>query len=190
MIKEALGGRESRAGSVAGNEAVERETAVDVARFFRDSVDYRRHSKEEEQLLVAVVSAGLPHHQEPIAVMLAAHDEGREHVCALRTLGVGDGPLSEEERKLLVMHVSEFVFLLRDHIGKENNVLYPMAEARLSSGALADLAEKLEALDREAMGKGEQAGPQVVADELVAAYPLLERTAVATDCPHSTDPFC
>ena len=186
VIEEVLGAL----GSLAGDDALERETVADFARFFRDFADHCHHGKEEKQLFVALVDAGVPREQGPIAVMLAEHEQGRAHVRALAALGAGYGPLSAEERKLFTVHASEFVFLLRNHISKENGVLYPMAEARLSPSTLVDLAARCEAFERDVVGAGKHEQLHALADKLVAAYPPQEGPDIAPPCQHLNRVCC
>jgi hemerythrin-like domain-containing protein len=184
VIEGVLGALDSLADAVARDDAVEREIVADFARFFREFADRCHHGKEEKQLFVALVNAGFPREQGPIAVMLGEHEQGREHVRALAAIGTGRGPLSAEERKLLTAHASEFVFLLRNHIRKEDGVLFPMAETHLAPSTLADLAERFEAFERDVMGADEHERLQALADRLVAAYPPQEGADITPGCPH------
>jgi hemerythrin-like domain-containing protein len=108
---------------------------------FRSLLDGYHHGREEELLFVAMQNAGFSATQGPLAVMLSEHEMGRRRIQALSQLGIGTGPLSEEELTQLRENSSAFVATLSAHIAKEDNVLYPMACARLGEGAW----QKLEA---------------------------------------------
>jgi hemerythrin-like domain-containing protein len=93
--------------------------------------DRCHHAKEEGLLFPAMARSGFPANQGPIAVMLQEHERGREHVQAVRAalerLAGGDvGALSE-----LMEGLASYVALLRNHIAKENNVLFVMADQRV-----------------------------------------------------------
>ncbi|MGC4064009.1 MAG: hemerythrin domain-containing protein [Polyangiaceae bacterium] len=107
---------------------------------FRSFLDGFHHGREEDLLFVAMQDAGFPRTQGPLAVMLSEHEMGRSRVQALARLGSGTGPLSQAELVELREHASAFAAVLSAHIAKEDNVLYPMALARLGAPAW----EKLE----------------------------------------------
>ena len=104
--------------------------AVDFIRTYADRV---HHAKEEDLLFPAMTARGVPREEGPIAVMLQEHELGRSHVKAMeeaaRRLEAGEsGALQEVAR-----HAGAFVELLRQHIFKEDNILYPMAEQVLTA---------------------------------------------------------
>jgi hemerythrin-like domain-containing protein len=188
VIEGVLGALESLADSAAREEKVDREIVAEFARFFREFADRCHHGKEEKQLFVVLADVGLSPEQGPIAVMMAEHEEGREHVRALAALGAGDGPLSRKERDDLIIHASGFAVMLRDHIHKEDTVLFPMAESRLGAQALADLAEGFRAFEQDVMGAGKHEQLHGLADRLLAAYPPHEGAQNISECLHQPAP--
>ena len=108
--------------------------AVDC-RFFLAAVDFVRnfadrfhHAKEEDILFEALVDNGMPRENSPVAVMLIEHEQGRAFVrgmeeAARRAL---DGIPGQEEA--IAENALGYVGLLRDHIKKEDEILYPLAE--------------------------------------------------------------
>ena len=97
------------------------------AEFFRNFADACHHGKEEDRLFAKMVEHGFPKEQGPIAVMLIEHDEGRRCVRILANVGAGPGPLQPGEREEVRRDAAVFISLLRQHIQKEDKVLYPMA---------------------------------------------------------------
>ena len=171
VIEEVLGALETFADRLDQGEAADRATVADFGAFFRNFADRCHHGKEEDRLFATMVKHGFPGEFGPIAVMLAEHAEGRDHVGALVAIGEGEGPLSQEEKERLVSHCRNYVPLLRAHILKEDNILYPMAEQSLPPGVLEDLAGDFEAFEREVMGDGAHAAFHGLAEKLAAAYP-------------------
>lgn len=100
--------------------------------FLREYADALHHGKEEEILFSAMVEAGFPRQSGPVGVMLLEHDAGRRHVAELAGLAAQAGAWGEPERARLVATALAFATLLRAHIHKEDAILYPMAEQRLS----------------------------------------------------------
>ena len=104
-------------------------------RFFLDAVDFIRnyadrfhHAKEEDVLFIELVKNGMPEKQSPIEAMHMEHDQGRMFVCSLEE--AAEKALAGETGQLPVIAESTkgYAELLRAHIDKENNILYPLAE--------------------------------------------------------------
>ena len=133
-ILRALDALDAYAGEVArgAGDPAELERFV---RFIREFADARHHGKEEDILFAAMVRAGFPSQGGPIAVMLMDHDAGRAHVAAMARF-VGGAPWSDADRAAIVSAASGYADLLRSHIMKEDQILYPMAQARLPDAAL------------------------------------------------------
>lgn len=139
----------------AATDALERGVAVRPG-FFLDSADFIagfadgcHHRKEEGVLFEAIVAAGMPLSDGPIGMMLEEHEQGRRFTRGLRD-GVKrwqDG--DAEGQRILSTNARGYVALLRDHIQKEDDVLFPMAERLISpsqeANVLRDYARVAEA---------------------------------------------
>jgi hemerythrin-like domain-containing protein len=101
----------------------------EMLEWLRAFADRAHHAKEEIALFPALIKAGVPSPGGPIEVMLEEHAEGR---ALLAVMGTG----STVER---VTAGRRYVRLLRDHIDKENSVLFPLAEAILDARGHAEL---------------------------------------------------
>ncbi len=101
---------------------------VDLIAGFADA---RHHGKEEDILFEAMVGAGFPRDGGPIAVMLAEHEQGRKFVAALRDAASRAGHWTADDRALIHEAATGYAELLRQHIAKEDMVLYPMARRAL-----------------------------------------------------------
>lgn len=146
------------------NERAELARFVDCIRRYADA---HHHAKEEEILFVAMVEAGFPKHAGPIAVMLQDHDAGRELVGSMAA--ALDAPeWTPSLRADLQAAASEFSQLLRHHIQKEDRVLYPMAEGRLSDEAMADIARRFDEVARPGDESGATKALEALLEELVA----------------------
>jgi hemerythrin-like domain-containing protein len=130
------------------------EALSDLLDFFKTFADKCHHSKEEELLFPLLESKGIPREGGPVGVMLHEHDEGR---ALIREMAGAAAAISsgEEHASLRWAGASRaYVQLLRAHIYKENNILFPMAERILSSQEQETLAERFEQLEVEKMGAG------------------------------------
>ncbi|MGQ9800745.1 MAG: hemerythrin domain-containing protein [Candidatus Saccharicenans sp.] len=126
----------------------------DILEFLRIFADRCHHGKEEELLFPALESAGVPRDRGPLGVMLSEHQSGRALIKDM------DETLSamarREERAGLnfARQARAFVELLTAHIDKEDNVLYPLAEARFNQKIQKKLTQGFEKIENEMVGPG------------------------------------
>jgi len=113
--------------------------------FFRLFADACHHGKEEDLLFPELENAGLPHDSGPIAVMLYEHEQGRAFVrsmaAAFEEARDGDAGAQAELRSA----AGGFIDLIVAHIGKENNVLFNMADGMIVGPDCRDLCSKYDA---------------------------------------------
>lgn len=114
--------------------------------FLAGFADRCHHNKEEALLFPALIAAGLPLENGPVACLLDEHEDGRRLVRAMREA------LGADDRRALQASARGFVRLLRQHIDKENQVLFQMAKRLVKADAEAQLRagfERAEAADRD-----------------------------------------
>jgi hemerythrin-like domain-containing protein len=111
----------------------------EIIAWLRTFADKNHHAKEETSLFPAMVKAGVPSDGGPIGVMLDEHARGRALVRAMEAGGALDRAAKARE----------YVALLREHIDKENGVLFPLADALLDEAAQRALQREFEAVEAE-----------------------------------------
>jgi len=147
-------------------------------RFIRGFADAWHHGKEEDILFRAMGQAGFPTQGGPVAVMLQEHDIGRAHVRELDRLAAQEGPFSAGERQRVAEESLGYASLLRAHIHKEDEILYPMAEARLPPEVMERVDADCQAFERRQPAAAEHQELRRLADELLARH-LPARGAAA-----------
>jgi hemerythrin-like domain-containing protein len=147
LIEQALGSLETYGGLVRGGAPAEREVVGGYAAFFRGFADTCHHGKEEDILFRRMVARGFPQQAGPLAVMLHEHELGRRHVAGLHALSEGPGALTAPEASVLLGHADAYVPLLRQHIQKEDLILYPLALQVLDGGELDAMNTAFEAFE-------------------------------------------
>lgn len=144
---------------------------LDVADLIKGFADGCHHAKEEHVLFEALEVAGLPREGGPLGVMLAEHEQGRAFVRSMRagaeTWQSGD-PAGREQA---ITAARGYVELLRAHIYKEDNILFPMADRVLAVEAQSSVALEFERVEREATGEG-------IHEKYLALAEKLERAVV------------
>ena len=122
--------------------------------FLKVFADQCHHGKEENILFPCLEKAGIPREGGPIGVMLAEHEQGRKYIANMgRALtdyenGAATG-LTD-----LVENIRSYAELLEQHINKENNVLFAMADRVLTEETQDGLFEEFEELEEDVIGRG------------------------------------
>ena len=151
----------------------ESDDKAELARFvsfIQGFADAYHHGKEEDILFVAMGEHGFPRHAGPIAVMLHEHDLGRSLVRVLDGLARQSATWTKEDRDTLGRTVCEFSDLLRQHIRKEDQILYPMADARLPEPVKEEMFRQFQAFEEQQTRSGEQQRLRALGDALIEAH--------------------
>jgi hemerythrin-like domain-containing protein len=125
------------------------KTTLDVIRGFADGC---HHFKEERVLFPALEEHGVPVEGGPVGMMLMEHDEGREYVRSMAA--ALNNPDTESTRATLVENARSYIRLLREHIQKEDDVLFRIAEDTLTASEQKDLLRAFEEHETTEMGAG------------------------------------
>jgi len=141
----------------------------DILDFLKVFVDQCHHGKEEELLFPALEAAGIPK-DGPIRVMLQEHELGRKYVRAMSDAFAGYTAGDPSASQNIPQSAQGYVALLRDHIEKENNVLFMMADSRLSEEKQDELFEGFEKIEEERIGVGRHESFHRLLKELSAIY--------------------
>lgn len=115
--------------------------------YLRAFADLCHHNKEEKVLFPALVAAGLPERGGPVAVMLHEHDQGRSLVRTMAEAEVDARNGHQAAEQQLIGAAKAFVDLIRDHILKENNILFEMADRLIPAEIHRSMNESYDELD-------------------------------------------
>lgn len=170
LIERVLGSLETCAAEVEGGLALERAFARDYAEFLRGFADAWHHGKEEEILFRRMIERGFSAEAGPVAVMLHEHREGRALVGAIHAVGGGAGAPLDAERAAFLSGARGFIPLLRQHIQKEDNILYPMSERVLTPDEFETMLADFGAFEESAGADGTRDRLEAVAEKLVGAF--------------------
>ena len=149
-------------------DAKDLEDAVEFIRVFADKC---HHAKEEGHLFPEMERAGIPRGRGPIAVMLAEHEEGRKHVAAMARALRGARKGHRKAMAAFAAGARGYGELLTQHIFKEDNILYPMADNKLSPDQQASLEECFADVEKNGAGEGKHEEFHRLLERLGAAYP-------------------
>lgn len=146
---------ESAAHRLRGGTNIPPQLMVDAVGFFRNFADQCHHGKEEDELFPRLVERGVPNEGGPIGMMLIEHDQGRAFVRGLSEAAERYARGDRTAVPALIENALGYVSLLRQHIFKENNVLFPMADQVLSDAEQSTLLDAFEQIELKRTGPGE-----------------------------------
>ena len=105
------------------------EQIVDLIRSFADGM---HHAKEENIFFPFLAERGFSSEQGPVAVMLHEHVLGRNFVRGMAESIDLYKKGNMEAKNEIFRNMNGYSSLLRNHISKENNILFRMADNTLS----------------------------------------------------------
>jgi len=153
-IQQMLGILERVCRKLESGEQVNPVHLEQMIEFIRVFADKCHHGKEEDLLFPAMEAAGFPREGGPTGVMFREHDEGRSYVRALSEAvsQYKGGNLAASSR--IVQSARSYIALLTQHIDKENNILFPMADMHISEEQQRELLVGFERIETERLGAG------------------------------------
>ncbi len=144
VILRALALLERLGQRLEAREPVDRKALGWLRDFFGTFADKCHHGKEEQHLFPAMERHGVPRDGGPLGVMLQEHEEGRALVRAM----------AQDDDHQVAEAIRGYTTLLRAHIDKENDVLFPLAEELLPGAEQKDLLGAFEAVEALVAGRG------------------------------------
>lgn len=185
LIEQALGSLETYAVEVRAGLAPARQIVGEYASFFRGFADGCHHGKEEDVLFRRLLERGFPRQSGPLAVMYHEHELGRAHVRALSGIAERPGSVQTPEVEALLASADAFVPLLRQHILKEDRILYPMALDVLSGPELDAMNTQFEEFEATMRVDGTYDALQALAERLIVRFrPDPVRMAAVSQMAH------
>ncbi len=152
-IKEMLSILNKILGKIGRGQNVPVEDLLNVLNFIKVFADKCHHGKEENILFPAMEEAGIPRYSGPIGVMLIEHEEGRRYVKAMSEAveEYKNGSLNALEK--FMENAGNYISLLEQHIWKEDNILFNLADENISDRVKMELIEKFEEFEVKEIGE-------------------------------------
>ena len=125
-----------------------------AADFIKGFADGCHHKKEEGVLFKEIVNAGVPEQGGPVGVMLADHEQGRVYTRAMRQAAEQWQAGDASKRAVAAQNALGYVNLLRNHIHKEDNILFPLAGRVIPAERQESLTEAFDYIEHEETGEG------------------------------------
>ncbi len=122
--------------------------------FIRRFADQCHHIKEEKVLFPAMEAHGIPNEDGPIGMMLMEHEEARSYVRAMLAAITLIESNNEAGKTSLISSAQAYCRLLREHIQKEDEILFRMADEAIPAEEQKKLSAAFAQHEAEEMGAG------------------------------------
>jgi len=164
-ILSALGILDAMVAKLGGKRPPSREDLRGFIGFLKEFADKCHHGKEEGILFPALAKAGIPEQGGPIRQMLAEHVEGRAFIRSMES-AIG----TTVDGRAFTEAAQGYAALLRSHIAKENEVLFPAAERVLPAPDLDAIFERFEQHEETVIGHGRHEELHALLSDLKRRY--------------------
>ena len=154
VIERVLNSLEAAANRLENGQPVKPEFFLSATDFMRGFADGCHHQKEEGILFRHMQEQGIPLDGCPLGLMLSEHGLGRQYTHALlsaaRAMQSGDPGANQRA----IQSSRSYVTLLRQHIFKEDHILFPMADEVIPNDQHAVVWEGFEHVETAETGEG------------------------------------
>ena len=161
LIKTALNLLEKIASGIVQKVNPDVKDLTELINFVIVFADKCHHGKEEDLYFPSLEEAGIPNHGGPIGVMLAEHDQGRKYIREMKENVSGQN----SDLQVFADAAFAYVALMRNHIEKENNILFMMGDRAMPESVQNELL----------MSFKEHEGKVMDSEKYEEFYALIER---------------
>ena len=154
VIERVLNALELAVDQLENGKPVRPEFFLSAVDFIRGFADGCHHQKEEGVLFKHMEAQGMPVQGSPIGVMLSEHELGRQYTRELLSAAQGMQADDPKANQQAILSARSYVALLRQHIFKEDKILFPMADHVIPSDQHASVWEGFEHVEHAETGEG------------------------------------
>jgi len=175
VILKVLEATETLAESLEGGADVPPQVLNNIIEFLKLFADRQHHRKEEDLLFPELEKKGMPRAGGPVGMMLMEHQAGRSLIAQMANAANAYAEGDRQAGAHWADAALNYVALLQDHIAKENNILFVMAERLLTPAEQQQLAAKFDGVDKQKMGEGERERLLRLADSVLKEVSVLSQ---------------
>jgi hemerythrin-like domain-containing protein len=168
VIERVLAALEAASNRLEAGQDVRPGFFFEAASFVKGFADGCHHMKEEGVLFPAMAEEGVPVQGGPIGVMLMEHEMGRAYIQGMLTAAERVQQGDASARSDLEENTRKYVALLKQHIQKEDAILFPMADQVIPSTQQDKVWDEFEHIEHVETGEGVHEKYLALADNLEA----------------------
>jgi hemerythrin-like domain-containing protein len=147
MVLQVLDRMDREVAAVTTRGRIDAGSVAEIMEFLQSFLDRCHQEKEEHRLFPRVERTGISSFDIPLAILRREHEEGRERIRSITAkigkAAAGNGRSLEAVREEL----TEFFGLLRKHMAREEEVLFPLVERSLTPMDQDELVREFQLVD-------------------------------------------
>lgn len=155
---------------INSGQIVQRQDLDNMTDFLSVFVDQCHHAKEEQMLFPELELAGIPRNGGPIGLMMEEHELGREYVRNMNRELLDYGNSGPSKLKELTGNMEAYIELFNEHINKENEILFRMADKLFSEEVQDRLYYQFEELEENVIGVGKHEELHEILEKMSNVY--------------------
>ena len=128
--------------ALQSGKEINKDLFREIIDFVKGYADKFHHAKEEDILFVELNKVETQMHCNPVQQMLHEHDLGRNFIKKL------EEGIEENNQSKIIENAKGYGQLLKDHISKEDNILYPMADKALDQDTKNRMVEEFKKIEQ------------------------------------------
>ena len=165
-IQHALTILENMSERIENNGDINYSDINNFLEFLKEFADKCHHGKEEDFLFPTLEKSGIKKEKGPIGAMLSEHTQGRNYIKQMQNSILKN----QIDKQLFITASRGYISLMRSHIQKENTVLFPLIDTKLSASEQNDLYDKFETHEEQVIGKGRHEELHSLLESLAKKY--------------------
>ena len=141
-ILKVIGALLKECDALESGKEIDKDFFKKAIEFVRSYADKFHHAKEEDILFVELSKDGVQMHCDPTPQMLHEHELGRNFIGEL------EAEIGKNDKNKVIESARGYANLLKDHIFKEDNILYPMADEALNQETQKMIVDKFKKVEQ------------------------------------------
>jgi hemerythrin-like domain-containing protein len=168
VIEQVLTALETGAWLLSLEASFRSDFFLEATDFIRNFADGCHHKKEEGILFKVMVENGMPLKGSPVAAMLHEHEMARAYTRALSAAAERMKAGDQTARPEVIYNARHYATLMRNHIGMEDQVVFPLANNMIPKEQQEDILLAFEHAEQEEKGR-------TLRDKYLAVIEVLEK---------------
>ena len=154
VIERVITAVENGAQRLEAGQPIRPEFFLDASDFIKGFADGCHHKKEEGVLFKTMEQAGIPVEGGPIGMMLYEHEQGRAFTAGMRRAALQLQGGDASAASAVTENALGYAQLLRQHIQKEETILFAMADQFVPPSQQDQVLDGFEHVEHEETGAG------------------------------------
>jgi hemerythrin-like domain-containing protein len=122
---------------------------TDLLELFKEYIDLCHNRKEEAVLFFELANSGVSKDDSPVGVLAEEHQQERKLLVQMT-----ESFVNKNDYASFTNSSKEYIELIKTHVFKENNLLFPIAENVFSKEKQDDVSKQFEKYEENAVGTG------------------------------------